>query len=122
MSNLTKKDVKDAVVEVLEPFATAIQKDMADFRKKVAKGFEGTATKKEVLDLKAEVMLVKQDMRELRTEFREMKEGIDKFLSKIDKYISLYEEQKLELSSLTNQVRRLETQVSEIRDKVGLKK
>lgn len=65
-------------------------------------------------EVKADVVLLKQDVKVLKSDVEFIKKNTNELLTSIDKYISLYEEQKLELSSLAAQFHRLEERVAKL--------
>lgn len=94
MAELTKKDLKGAMLEAIEPFAKSIQQDLH---------------------------LVKLDLSEVKKEVREMKENTSELFSKLDKFISLYEKQEQETVILGEQLKRLEDRVARLETRSKIK-
>ena len=93
---LTKKDVKEAVVEAFTPFADAIQQDF----KKVHGG----------------LAVVNERLGSVEREVKEMKESASELFGKLDEFISLYQKQQEEMTSLIAQVQRLDKRVTKLEE------
>jgi len=98
---LTKKDIKEVVVEVIEPFARSVQSEFI----KVNQGLDGVGQR---------LTMVEQRLAIVEQEVREMRESASELFIKLDRFISLYEKQEQELLSLSAQLKRLEERVNKL--------
>jgi hypothetical protein len=94
MAELTKNDVKEAVSEVLAPFAVAIQKDFSDLRMEMREG---------LIKVHDDIVWTHGSLDVLRKEIAEIKENLKNVIY------------RHEFESLKNRI-------SEIEKKVGIKK
>ena len=111
MAELTKKDLKEAVVESLEPFAKAVQED-----------FRGVNTRLDKVDARLDTMdgrLGTMDGRlsSVEADVRWMKDNSSELFAKLDKFISLLEKHEQEMLMFSNQLRRLEERVQKLESK-----
>lgn len=102
---LTKKDIKEIVTDVIEPFAHAVQEDF----KKVDKRFDGVETRLDKLeigmgDVRARLSGVEEDV-------SWMKENSGAIFTKLDRFITLYEKQEQEMLIMGEHIRRLEERI-----------
>ena len=110
MPELTKKDVKEAVVEALEPFAVSIQKD-----------FQGVNTRLDKVDFKLDKVDSRLDslesgFSEVKTEVKWMRENSGELFAKLAKFIALLEKQEQELLMFGAQLKRLEERVQKLEE------
>ncbi|MBI5913253.1 hypothetical protein HY839_02300 [Candidatus Azambacteria bacterium] len=133
---LTKKDVKDAMLSALNPFARAVQLDLLRVNKRFDKveggleevksdvaGIKGDVAgiKGDVAGIKGDVAGIKGDVAGIKirlsgveNDVKWMKDNSSALFTKLDKLISLYEEQKQELLMLGAQFKRLEERVAKL--------
>lgn len=57
------------------------------------------------------------ELSEVKSDVKWMKDNSSELFTKLDKFITLYEDQKTELKSLTNQMERLEGRVAKLESK-----
>jgi septal ring factor EnvC (AmiA/AmiB activator) len=125
MPDITKQDIKDAVIEVLEPFAKSIQADFQGVNKRLDghdAAFAGINQQLGVIEtglaeVKGEVKEIKADLAEVKAEVKEMKDNSSQLFAKLDEFISLYKNQESENRSLASQLARLEERVSKLEAK-----
>ena len=122
MAELTKKDVKEAVVEVLEPFAVSVQKDFQGVNTRLDK-VDGRLDKVDGrldkidgrLDrVDFELSETRQDVREVKGEVKWMKDNSSELFTKLDKFIALLEKQEQEMLMFGAQLKRLEERVQKL--------
>lgn len=133
---LTKKDIKEVVVEALKPFARAVQSDFLKVNKRfdkvdsrldgvdnrlggVESRLDGMDTRlggveRELNEVKIDVGMVKLELHEVKTDVLWMKENSSALFTKLDRFISLYEEQRQEFIMLGAQFKRLEERVAKL--------
>lgn len=102
---LLKKDIKEAVIEALEPFGKTIQKDF----QKVDGRFD--KIEQDVKLIKYDIKLIKADVEIVKQDVKWMKDNSSELFAKLDKFIKLYEDQKQELLILGEHFKRLEERV-----------
>ena len=105
MANITKQVIKEAVLEVIEPFAKATQKEFT----KIGKQFEQneevhTAIIKKIEDNHAEI----------KKEFADMKNNASEVFTKLDKFVGYFEKHHQEHTFLGAQMRRLEERIEKL--------
>lgn len=100
--SLTKKDIKEAVVDVIEPFAHAVQEDF----KKVNKRFDGVEIRLDKLEIGLVDVRVK--LSKVEEDVSWMKENSGAIFTKLDKFITLYEKQEQEMLIMGEHIKRLE--------------
>lgn len=119
---ITKKDVKDAVLSALNPFARAVQSDFLKVNKRFDK-VEGELgeVKRDIVGIKGDVVGIKGDIAGIKmrlsgveSDGKWMKDNSSALFTKLDKFISLYEEQKQELLMLGAQFKRLEERIAKL--------
>lgn len=67
--------------------------------------------------LESNIKEVKRDLTEVKEDVKYIKDNSNEIFTKIDKYIVLYEDQKMELSSMASQLKRLEERVLKLEGK-----
>lgn len=94
----------------------------------IQKGFEETATKVELKEVKQDVSALKQDVSELKKDMSEVKQDVkwmkdnsSELFTKLDKFIALYEKHEQELLLFGEQMRRYDKWIKQIAEKVGVK-
>lgn len=119
---ITKKDVKDAVLSALNPFARAVQSDFLKVNKRFDK-VEGELgeVKRDIVGIKGDVVGIKGDIAGIKmrlsgveSDVKWMKDNSSALFMKLDKLISLYEDQKQELLMLGAQFKRLEERIAKL--------
>ncbi len=111
MPDITKQDIKDAVIEVLEPFAKSIQADFQGVNKRLD-GHDAVFK-----EIKIDLADVKQQLGTVEADVKEMKANSSELFAKLDEFISLYKNQESENRSLASQLARLEERVSKLEAK-----
>ncbi|TSA46374.1 hypothetical protein D4R51_00235 [bacterium] len=111
MAEITKQDIKGAVLEALEPFAKSVQADFVGVNKRLdgveqqlgghGKAFAGINQRLDILE----------------TDVKFIKDNAGELFTKLDEFISLYRDTKQETDLLAKQVRRLEERVSQLEGK-----
>ncbi|MFH1225928.1 MAG: hypothetical protein V1684_01410 [bacterium] len=101
MAEETKQNIKEAVIEVLEPFAQSIQKD-----------FQGVNNRLDNIDNR--LTNVEFELKTVKDDVQVIKENSSELFTKLDEFISLYKKQEQELLVLGSQVRRLEDRVAKL--------
>lgn len=87
----------------IDNLAVLIQREFLDSKKGI------TGFKKE---MHFEFAVVKNELAEVKADVRWMKDNSSELFNKLEKFITLYEDQKTELKSLTNQMKRLEGRIA----------
>ena len=111
MAELTKNDLKNikgVFTEALEPFAKAIQEDLAEVKSDLA------GVKSEVAEVKSDLGLMKIELREVKKDVKWMKDNTGQIFAKFDDLITLLKDQRQELVFLRAQVKRLEDRVEKL--------
>src|SRR3989344_695235 len=98
---ITKKDIKEAVVEAIEPFAKATQ---ADFRR-IDSRLDGIDGRLDGLGIR---------MTAMENSLEEFKKNASELFKKLDDVISMYKKQGQETAFLRAQMRRLEERVEKL--------
>ncbi len=99
---LTKKDVKDVVVEVLAPFAKAVKKDFD----RIDKRFEQVDKRFDQVELR--LTGIEFELRETNKRVARLEEQVQNLFNKMDKLIGFYERQQQEITVMSAQIKRLE--------------
>ncbi|KKU14338.1 hypothetical protein A3I34_00060 [Candidatus Jorgensenbacteria bacterium RIFCSPLOWO2_02_FULL_45_12] len=107
-TGITKKDVKNAVAEVITHFAKATQKDFA----RIDRRFDSMDKRLDSTD--ARISNLEYDILEIKRDIVEMKKSLSELFVKLDWVIGLYKKQEMEFSSLAAQVKRLEARIVEL--------
>ena len=112
---LSKKDLKEVVLEAIEPFARVVQKD-----------FQGVNKRLDIVDSRLDKVdsglnkvdsrlnRVEFELNEVKKEVKEMKENSSELFTKLDRFITLYEKQGQELLIFGAQLRRLEERITKL--------
>lgn len=116
---LTKKDVKDVVVEVLAPFAKAVKKDFDRIDKRfeqVNKRFEQVDKRFEQVDKRFDqvglrLTGIEFELRETNKRVAHLEEQVQNLFNKMDKLIGFYERQQQEITIMSAQIKRLEDRI-----------
>lgn len=106
MLDITKKEFKQIVVEAIEPFAKATQKDF----QRIDKRFDGIDKRFEGMEIR--LTNVEIVVGELRQEMGELKNRLDDLVHKLDKIISLFLKQEQEMLAFGIQLKRLEDRIA----------
>lgn len=112
---LTKKDIKEIVIEAIEPFAKVVQKDF----QKVDGCFD--KIEQDVKLIKYDIKLMKAGVENVKQDVQWMKENSSALFAKLDKFIALYEKHEQELLIFGEQMRRYDKWIRQIAEKVGVK-
>ena len=117
MAELTKNDIKKAVIEALEPFAVSTQKDFQGVNERFDK-VDARLDKVDGRLDKVEIGLseVKTELSEVKTEVRWIKENSSELFAKLDKFIALLEKQEQEILMFGAQLKRLEERVQKLEE------
>lgn len=108
LKELSKKDIKEVIIEAFEPFSKAVQKD---FQKMDAR-FDKMDARFDKVELRLDN--VELDLKEVKQDIKWMKENSSELFAKLDKFIKLYEDQKQELLLFGAHLERLEERVSKL--------
>lgn len=103
MAELTKKDVKEALVEALEPFAISTQKD-----------FQGVNARLDKVDGRLDNL--EAGLSEVKTEVKWMRDNSGELFAKLDKFIALLEKQEQEMIMFGAQLKRLEERIQKLEE------
>lgn len=123
MSELTKKDIKEIVVEVVAPFADSVQKDFGRIDEQFSKVHERFDSVEERLDnVENRLDGVENRLGNVEKEVKWMRENSGELFAKLDKFIALYEESRQELRAMSNQLARFEERLIKLERHVGLNK
>ncbi|MFH1192709.1 MAG: hypothetical protein V1656_00080 [Candidatus Jorgensenbacteria bacterium] len=104
MADLSKTDVKEAVVSALEPFAKAIATDFQGLRN----------------ELKGEIAGVKFDLAEVKSDMKWMRTNSNEIFTKLDGFITLYKNQEERMEIFSKQTMTFEGRISTLEKKVGV--
>lgn len=127
MAELSKKDIKEAVLDVIEPFARSTQKEFAKIDQRFDKidgRLEGVEGRLEGVEGRLEGVDgrlggVELRLRAVEEDVRWMKENSSAIFTKLDKFIGLFEKHEQELLVLGDQMRRLEERVARLESQRG---
>ena len=115
MAELTKKDIKEAVTEALEPFANAVEQDFKgvdDRFNKVDSRLDKVDGRLDKVDSRLDKL--EFDVAEVKSDVKLMKDNFSELFAKLDEFISLYKKQEQELLMLISQMKRLEERVAKL--------
>ncbi len=115
MAEITKQDVKNAVIEALEPFAKSVQSDFQGINKRLDEhdaAFAGINKRLDEHD--AAFAGINKRLDDVEADVKYMKDNFSELFTKLDRFITLYEKQEMEHLSLAHQLARLEERVSKL--------
>ena len=112
MAELTKKKLKEAVTESLEPFVEAVQKDFGHLDTKV--DLKTDKLDNRLAKVEFEVRETRQEVRGMKADVKWMKDNASELFSKLDRFIALLEKQEQETAVLAAHVRRLEERIAKL--------
>ena len=115
MAELTKKDIKEAVVEAIEPFATSVQKDFEKLDAKI--DLKTDKLDNRLTKVEFELRETRHDIRSVKEDVKWMKDNSSELFAKLDKFIALLEKQEQELLVFGAQLKRLEERVQKLESK-----
>ncbi len=102
---LTKKDVKDVIIEVLAPFAKGVKKDFD----RIDKRFEQVDKRFDQVELR--LTSIEFELRETNKRVAHLEEQVQNLFNKMDKLIGFYERQQQEITIMSTQIKRLEERI-----------
>ena len=112
MAELTKKDVREIVVEVIEPLAKAIQEDFTRVRTQATANqlqLDNRLTKVEF-----EIRETQREVREVKADVKWMKDHTSELFKKLDDLITIFKRHDEQIVVLSGQMRDLADRVSKL--------
>jgi len=124
MAELTKNDIKKAVVEALEPFAVSTQKDFQGVNTRLDKvdgRLDKVDSRLDQVDLRFDRVDTRLDnleseFSEVKTDVKWMRDNSSELFAKLDKFIALLEKQEQELLMFGAQLKRLEERIQKLEE------
>ncbi len=115
---IKKQDIKDAVVEAMEPFADAVKKDFTDVDKRFDKVDERFESVDERFN-KIEMTLINivEELKEAREERAELKASINQTYNAVDGFVKVVTKLEQEFTLMKEDLNRVKTV---IREKLGV--
>ena len=101
MAELTRQDIKEVLVESLEPFTKAVQDDFQKVNERLD-------------NIEGKIEGVESRLSTLEANVKWIKDNTNDLFTKLDEFISLYKKQEQELEILANQVKKLEKRIAEL--------
>ena len=98
---ITKKDIKDAVIEALGPFTKAIQKDFSELKTETDAGFQGVGVTLEHMDKKWD--LIAEQYYGIAQRLKDLEE-------RMERHSTLFAEVKIELRFIKQDIAALAPQ------------
>ena len=115
MSDVSQQNIKEAVIEVLEPFAQSIQKDFQEVNNRLDKmdgRFDNVDNRLDKMD--GRLLNVEIGLKEVKNDVQVIKENSSELFIKLDDFISLYRKHEQELLVISHQLRNLEERVAQL--------
>lgn len=110
MAGLTKKDIKEVVIESLAPFAKAVQKDF----EKVNERFDKVDGRLDKVEGRLDKLGF--DVHELKKDVKEMKDKSSELFKKLDDMITMYKKHEQEIAIMNIHIKRLEERISKLEE------